>query len=194
MNAWNVAIEEDEIVVIDGMRVTDPARTALDLARRYPIDEVMPVLDSLARATRFNLADVERLIDRYRGRYKIREARAALELVDPGAESPRETWLRMIFIRNGFRRPQTQIPVYNEYGVLVAELDMGWEDVMVAAEYEGDHHRSDPDEFHKGIRRHEDVAELGWIDVRVTKRDTEAGVVRRVAAAFERRGRSIQLR
>ena len=194
VNAWNVGVEEDEIVVVSGMRVTNPARTALDLARRYPVDEAMPVLDSLARATRLDMADVDRLVDRYRGRHGVNDARSVLGLVDCGAESPRETWLRMVFSRWDFPRPTTQIPVYNEFGVLIAELDMGWEDVMVAAEYEGDHHRSDPDEFYKGIRRHEDVTELGWIDVRATKRDTEASIVRRVAAAFESRGRRIPLR
>jgi hypothetical protein len=109
-----------------------------------------------------------------------------LGLVDAGAESPRETWLRLLLIRAGFPRPQTQIPVYDEYGLLVAVLDMGWEDIKVAADYEGDHHRSRL-RFNKDIRRHEDVTELGWIDVRVTSQDTEGGIIRRVQAAWERR-------
>jgi hypothetical protein len=180
-------IENDEICVIDGMRVTTPARTALDLACRLPIDPAVAAIDALARATRLKMADVELLVERYRGRHGIRRARAALDLVDPGAESPRETWLRLLLIRAGFPRPQTQIPVYNEFGVLVAELDMGWEDIKVAAEYEGDHHRTNPTRFNKDIRRYEDVTELGWIDVRVTVRDTEGSVIQRVGAARARR-------
>lgn len=111
-----------------------------------------------------------------------------MELVDAGAESPRETWLRLVLIRNEFPRPTTQIPVYDGYGTLVAELDMGWEDIKVAAEYEGDHHRTDPEVFNKGIRRHDDLTGLGWLVVRVTKRDTEGAVIGRVATAFARRG------
>ncbi len=188
VTAWADRIEDDEICVVDGMRVTTPARTALDLACRCPVDAAVAAVDALARATRLKMADVELLVDRYRGRHGIRNARTVLDLVDPGAESPRETWLRMLLIRNGFPRPTTQIPVYDDYGALVAELDMGWEDIKVAAEYEGDHHRTDPDTFNKGIRRHDELTELGWIDVRVTKRDTEGGVVGRVGAAFARRG------
>jgi len=187
VTAWADSIEDDEICVIDGMRVTTPARTALDLACRYPVDSAVSAIDALARATRLKMADVELLADRYRGRHGIRTARKVLDLVDPGAESPRETWLRLLLIRNGFPRPATQIPVYDDYGALVAELDMGWEGIKVAAEYEGDHHRTDPDVFNKGIRRHEELADLGWIDVRVTKRDTEGAVIGRVAAAFARR-------
>jgi hypothetical protein len=131
-------------------------------------------------ADRFDDDEVE-LVD---GMFVTTPARTAL--VDAGAESPRETWLRLLLIRAGFPRPQTQIPVYNEYRILVAVLDMGWEDVKVAADYEGDHHRT-RSRFNKDIRRHEEVTELGWIDVRVTSQDTEAGIVRRVKAAWDRR-------
>ncbi len=188
VTAWADSIEDDEICLIGGMRVTTPARTALDLACRYPVDRAVAAIDALARATRLKMADVQLLAARYRGRHGIPKARKTLELVDAGAESPRETWLRLILMRNGFPRPATQIPVYDEFGALVAELDMGWEDIKVAAEYEGDHHRTNPEEFNKGIRRHDDVTELGWLVVRVTKRDTEGAVIGRVAAAFSRRG------
>ncbi|WP_353357431.1 hypothetical protein [Mycobacterium sp.] len=186
VNVWADRIEDDEICVIDGMRVTNPARTALDIACRYSEGTAVAAIDALARATRLKRADVEPLLDRYRGRHGIRNARVALDLVDPGAESPRETWLRLLLIRAGFPRPRTQIPVYNEFAVLIAVLDMGWEDIMVALDYEGDHHRA-PRQFSKDIRRYEEVTEVGWIDIRVTSRDTEADIIRRVAAARARR-------
>lgn len=101
------SIESDEICVVDGMQVTNPARTALDLACRYPVDSAVAAIDALARATRLKVADVESLADRYRGRHGIPKARTTLELVDGGAESPRETWLRLVLIRNEFPRPTT---------------------------------------------------------------------------------------
>jgi len=186
IHTWADRFEADEVDLIDGMRLTTPARTALDLACRYPGESAVAKIDALARATDLKMADVELLAERYAGRRGIRRARVALDLVDGGAESPRETWLRLLLIRAGFPRPQTQIPVFNEYGVLIAVLDMGWEDIKVAADYEGDHHRS-PIRFNKDIRRHEEVTELGWIDLRVTSRDTEGGIIRRVQAAWDRR-------
>ncbi len=107
---------------MNGMLVTTPARTALDLACRYEVDSAVAQIDALARATKLKMADVEVLVDRYRGRHGLKKARVAVNLVDAGAESPRETWLRLLLIRAGFPRPQTQVPVYNEYGVLVATL------------------------------------------------------------------------
>jgi hypothetical protein len=63
---------------------------------------------------------------------------------------------------------------------------MGWEDIKIAADYEGDHHRTDRRRFNHDIRRAEAVAELGWIDVRVTAEDTAGGVIARVSAAWAR--------
>jgi AbiEi antitoxin C-terminal domain len=186
IHAWSDGFDTDEVDVIGGIRVTTPARTALDLACRYRLGEAVAAIDALARATHLKMADVELLAARYRGRRGIRKARTVLDLVDPGAESPKETWLRLLVIRNGFPRPQTQIPVYDEYGALVAVLDMGWEDIKLALDYEGNHHR-DAVRFNKDIRRHDDVTELGWMDIRVTSRDTEGGIIGRLTTEWSRR-------
>ena len=186
IRTWSDRIADDEVAVINGFLVTTPARTALDIACRYPLGKAVAAIDALARATHLKMADVELLADRYKGRRGIRKARTVVDLVDSGAESPQETWLRLLVIRNGFPRPKTQIPVYDEYGALVAVLDMGWEDIKLALDYEGAHHR-DPVRFNKDIRRHDDVTEVGWIDIRVTSQDTEGGIFRRLAAAFARR-------
>lgn len=185
--ARGVILEADEICQRAGMPVTTPERTALDLLCWYPPDTAIPAVDALARATRMKLADVDLLAERYRGRRGIRQARESLDLVDPGSESPRETSLRLLIIRAGFPRPQTQIPVYNEYGVLIAEVDMGYEELRIAFEYEGDHHRTDRRQFTKDIRRYDTLIELGWIVIRVTAEDTPGSIIHRIELALARR-------
>jgi hypothetical protein len=186
IHAWSDTVADDEVEMAGGILMTTPARTALDIARRYSLGQAVAAIDALARAAHLKMADVEILADRYKGRRGIRKARMVLDLVDPGAESPRETWLRLLVIRNGFPRPQTQIPVYDEYGVLVAVLDMGWEDIKLALDYEGGHHRN-PVRFNKDIRRNDDVTELGWMDIRVTSQDTEGGIIARLTTEWSRR-------
>jgi hypothetical protein len=184
VQVWDGGIEADEITVVDGMRVTTPARTALDLARRYRRDVAVAGVDALANAVDVKMADVELLVDRYRGRRGMKAARAALELVDGGAQSPKETWLRLLLIEAGFPPPQTQIPVLNEWGWAEAYLDMGWEDMKVAAEYDGDQHRSSRYHYVKDIRRLEKLERrYGWIVVRVIAEDHPDDVIRRVGEA-----------
>ncbi|BCI55366.1 hypothetical protein NIIDNTM18_46440 [Mycolicibacterium litorale] len=186
LRTWSDRVGDDEVEMVDGVRVTTPARTALDIAARYPFGRAVAAIDALARATHLKVPDVELLAERYRGRRGIRNAHNALGLVDPGAESPRETWLRLLVVRNGFPAPQTQIPVYDGYGQLVAVVDMGWQDIKVALDYEGSHHLG-PDRFNKDIHRHEAITELGWIDIRVTSRDTEGGIIARLRSAWRQR-------
>ena len=187
IRTWSDRVAEDEIQLIGTVRTTTPARTAFDLACRNPVGEAVAAIDALARATRLNLDDAEALAGRYTGRRNIRRARKTLELVDAGAQSPRETWLRLLLVEAGYPRPQTQIPVYGEYGDLVAVLDMGWEDLKIAVEYEGGHHRTDRRQFNRDIARFEVLTELGWIVVRVTVEDVPGGILRRVAVAWARR-------
>jgi hypothetical protein len=187
LRVWGDRLGDDEIDRSGRIPVTTATRTALDLACWYPIRLSVAAIDSLARATECKLADVELLARRYPGRRGIRRARQALGLVDPGAESPRETWLRVLLIQAGLPRPQTQIPVYDEDGYLLARLDMGWEHLEVAVEYDGDHHRTDRAQFTKDIRRLEMLARLGWIVIRVTASDRPADIIQRVRAALARR-------
>jgi hypothetical protein len=187
IRTWSDRFAEDEIELVDGVWVTTPARTALDLACRYPLGRAVAAIDALARKTHMKIADAELLAGRYRGRRGIRQAHTVLDLVDPGAESPQETWLRLVVIRNGFPRPQTQIPLYDEFGALVAVFDLGWEDRKIAMDYEGEHHRINRRRFNHDIRKAETVAELGWTDIRVTAEDGEGGLIRRLSAAWRRR-------
>jgi hypothetical protein len=177
IRTWSDRYSDDEIELIDGVLVTTPARTALDIACRYPLVRAVAAVDSLARATHLEITDAVHLADRYRGRRGIKRARRVLDLVDPGAESPQETWLRL----------KTQIPVRDEFGVLVAVFDLGWEDKMIAMDYEGEHHRINRRVFNHDIRKAETVAESGWTDIRVTAEDSEGGVIRRLSAAWARR-------
>ncbi|OBH02682.1 hypothetical protein [Mycobacterium sp. E1747] len=187
IHTWSDRVCFDETQLVGGIVTTTPARTALDLACRNPTGTAVAAIDALARATNLKIADVELLAERYKGHRNIRRAKRALPLVDAGAESPRETWLRLLLIEAGYPRPRTQIPVYGEYGELVAVLDMGWEDVKIALEYEGGHHRTDRRQFRRDIARFEALPALGWIAIRVTSVDTQGGIMARVAAAWARR-------
>lgn len=177
-----------DVCLVSGVAVTTPARTALDLACWYPLTNAVAAIDALARATELKIANVEALADQAGGRRGIARARRALGLVDAGAQSPKETWLRTLLIEAGLPRPQTQIPIHDRYGKAVAYLDMGWPELKVAVEYDGDQHRTSRSQYSYDVRRLEMIARKGWIVIRVTAEDSAEDILRRVKDAVARRG------
>lgn len=182
------ALLEGETQVMGGCTVTTPERTAFDIGRRGAIRSAVVRLDALARATGFKVDDVLGIAKCHPYSPGLRRLEAALALVDPGSQSPRESYLRLLLIDAGLPRPQTQIPVLGVDGIPVAYLDLGWEDHMVAVEYDGDQHRTDRRQFVKDIRRSEMLEQMGWIIVRVVAEDRPANIIGRVRAALEASG------
>ncbi|HET6731815.1 hypothetical protein [Mycobacterium sp.] len=167
------ALTDAEITKVAGIAVTTPARTAFD---------------ALMRASPFSQEDVLLLAKRHRGARGLKALRAALPLVDGGAASPRETWLRLLYIDAGLPRPTIQIPIVEGRGRLVRLADMGWEEFMVVSEYDGDHHRTSRRQYTKDIRSLRRARALGWIVDQVIKEDRPADIVERARTALISRG------
>jgi hypothetical protein len=179
------ALLEGETQTMDGRAVTTPERTAFDIGRRGAVHSAVVRLDALARATGLKIDDVLRVARCHPRSPGLRRLETALELVDPGAQSPRESYLRLLLVDAGFPRPQTQVPVLGVDGIPLAYLDLGWEENLVAVEYEGDQHRTDRRQYVKDLQRIEMLERMGWIIVRVVAEDRPANIVRRVRAALE---------
>ncbi|MUL64677.1 hypothetical protein BOO86_09415 [Mycobacterium sp. CBMA 234] len=183
-----VQLGTDDVVVRGGLPFTSVERTAFDVGRRGTLDEAITRLDALGNATGFGAESVLQLASRHCRPRGMRQLVAALELYDPGAESPPETLLRLLLIRAGYPRPATQIAVRSADGRRQYFLDIGWEKYKLAVEYDGDHHRTDPRQFAHDILRSEDLDELRWTRVRVVKRHHENDVLARVARAWAAAG------
>ncbi len=184
----NTALPDEEVIIRGNMSLTAIERTAFDLALSGRVGQAVARLDALASATHFKnegVREVARRHPRYRG---IRRLDKVLELVDAGAESPQETRVRLLLLDNEFPRPETQIPVPGPNGHPRYYLDMGWEDIMVAVEYDGEHHRKNTADYRKDIIRLEYIQSLGWIVVRVVAGNRPREVVERV-----RRARALRL-
>jgi hypothetical protein len=179
-------IDADDIVMIRGMPVTTPERTAFDIARHLPRDLAVRHLDALARATGIRATEVQLLADRYPRARGLPRSRIALPLMDGGAESPQETRVRLILIDDGLPAPRTQIRVSD--GVREAFLDMGYDEPMVAFDYDGEQHQTNRRRYVHDIGRAELVDGEGWIDIHVVAEHSRRFILHRAHAAFARRG------
>jgi hypothetical protein len=176
-----------EVTQVRGLPVTTVCRTAFDLGRHLPRHQAVARLDALVRATPFSTDEVNVLATQHKGLRGVRQSMAALALVDGGAMSPKETWLRLMLLDAGLPKPTSQVPLLRGRG-LVGVFDLGWETYKVAAEYDGDYHRSDRRRFVKDIDKLGIAGDEGWIVIRVVSEHRPHDIVSRVYRGLTLRG------
>jgi len=180
---------EGDVVVHDGARVTSPVRTAYDLARIEPLVDALVAADALARAGRFTAADLAGLAADLGALRGCRAVPEVVRLMDPLAESPMETRVRLVVVRAGFPGPVSQYEVWDGYR-LVARLDLAWPEYRVALEYDGRGHALD-DRRGRDVERIDDLRRLGWVVITVTARQyfrRPGWIERRVREELRARG------
>jgi hypothetical protein len=168
-----VAVHSDtllagEVLLVDDMPVSTPARTAYDLGRWLTEDEGVKRIDALMNATELTVDEIAAVAARHPHVRGLRRLSSTLGLVDGGAESPYETMTRLLLIRAGFPPLQTQIKVFDHRGMLFARIDMGWPEYLVGVDFEGAHHWTNPRQRSWDVERFAKLPELGWIDERLT--------------------------
>jgi very-short-patch-repair endonuclease len=178
-----LAAEDKELCA--SLPVTSVLRTAYDIGRRGRLADAVARLDALGNAVGFAVEELVDLAESHRGARGVRRLRQAVALHDSGAQSPQETWLRLVILQAGFPKPRTQIPVRVD-GRDKYYLDLGWEDLKLAVEYDGDHHRTDQIQFTRDIVRLEELADLGWIVIRVAAGTSRQEIVARLQRAWDK--------
>jgi len=151
--AHRAALPGDDVVELDGLRVTAPARTILDLAAELELDQVVAVADAALRCGAVTSAE---FITRQRaatGRRGVRTARLATTLMDPRAASAPESIIRVRIVRSGLPAPVPQLVVLDGSGQLVATVDLGYDDARIGIEYEGRQHAA-AEQFDRDIARY----------------------------------------
>jgi hypothetical protein len=161
---------DDELMVLDGIRISTPARTWLDLARILPMDDLVAVGDQLVRRPRAELEnrtepwttlpELTTMLKRHPKLKGIVKARAATELIRPGADSAPETFLRLALSAAGLPEPELQLRIVPEDPYSPA-ADLGYRRQQVAIQYDGGHHLT-REQQSRDNRRDESFNAAGW--------------------------------
>lgn len=152
--------DDTRIVRFKGLWVSDPIRTFLDLAGDLDLVELVVLGDSLVRNTHIRPADLIAAAATP-GRFR-RRARRAAALVREGVDSPQESRLRMLIVLAGLPEPRTNILLRDAHGRVVRRLDLGYEEFLIAAEYDGRQHAEDAQQWQGDIARREELDDRGW--------------------------------
>lgn len=169
------------------VRLTSRVQTFLHLGAVLRVGALVAIGDHLVRRPRPDLENgrtepwctIAELREQCTGRHAAALS-SALDAVRVGADSPRETLLRLAFARAGLPEPFLNVPLIAPDGTELHEPDFQWPAHRVCAEYDGRTH-STPDQVSKDIRRARRAAAAGWVEVRLHTGDVE----RRCAPAIE---------
>lgn len=183
-------------MIVNGIRISEPPQLFLELATEIEHPWLVAVGDALVLNPRhpdprsghpFTTLEALTQALAIPGRRGRREAIRALARVRLGAESPRETLLRILLEDAGLPPAQCGYPVHDGFGHLIGWFDLVWPEFSTIAEYDGDQHRTNDVQYDRDITRFDRATEAGWRVVRVRKRGLDiapAETVRRTTTAL----------
>lgn len=190
----------DEVVEYDGVRLTSPARTWLDIAGLLTVDELVAAGDHMVcshgpafprpRRGLCGVEDLRDIISLHPGMRGVRTAREAVELVRVGADSAPETRMRLVLLDAGLPEPQLNHVLFDDRGVPVLWPDAAYPEWGIALQYDGGHH-ADAQQYLRDIERQDRTDVHGWLEVRVGRHHLEGdrpAVVSKVRRALQSRG------
>ena len=176
-------------MLIGGVPVTTPARTWFDLAARCSLTSVVAFGDQLVRQPRQRFegrdepfASLRELVGvveeagRVPGKARAKEA---LGLIRAGADSFKETQLRLALVDAGLPEPELQVPA-DPAGPFSHPADMGYPGLKIAIQYDGGTH-FDPDQQRRNQRRDNDFHARGWLLLCYNSSDAQNGFRRAVS-------------
>jgi predicted transcriptional regulator of viral defense system len=165
-------LHPEDVATTGPLRATSAARTLVDCAREWPLEDAVIAMDTALLLER---TDPERLsraavrAQRWRG---STAARRAVALADGRAESPLETRGRLRMLGSGFPPPALQVEIHAGGGQ-AAVVDAWFDDAAVAVEFDGLVKYTDPWRGRSPAqvlweeKRREDV--LRALDIRVVR-------------------------
>lgn len=172
-----------------GVAVTSPEQTFCHLARHLGLVDLVALGDRLAKKGRFAPADLVAYADAWPGQCRS-EAQRAARLVRTRVDSVPETALRLLMVLAGLPEPQVNIAVLDADGEVRFRLDMGFEQVRLAFEYDGRWH-DEGDQPGKDEARRGELSTEGWTFVIVRAEDlyeNPGQLLERIVAALVAHG------
>lgn len=160
-------VSPDEAAAWQDRRLATPLRATVDLLLGRPVLDAVPDLD---RVLRFGLVGAVQLEAHLATRHDrgVVLARRSVELADARAESPMESWTRVVLALDGLF-PTPQLEIRDEQG-FVARVDLAFAAQRVAVEYEGAEHGQRYMLVRDRVRL-DRLREAGWTVVFVTVQD-----------------------
>jgi hypothetical protein len=130
-------LADDQIVDIDGLRVTIPERSVLDVARTLPFEAAVVAADAAARHPTWLDNRADDILEQQRDWAGSVRAGRVLRFADPRAQTVGESRARVLMARIGLPRPDLQRRICDPAGRLLGITDFYIEEFGTAVEFDG---------------------------------------------------------
>ncbi len=190
-------LSEADLRLHRGLWLTSDARTTVDIARELPLREAVVTVDH-ALSGSVSRAELEAVLERQYRWPGVQNARAAIDLGDPRAESALESFARAVLAQSGLPAPLLQAQFWDGYRWLTDRVDLWWPEFRTVGEADGLEKFEAPTAaerrwlLRRAFERDQRLADrglelvhFGWEDA-VRRPDD---LVRRFRAAFDRGSR-----
>jgi very-short-patch-repair endonuclease len=174
-------LDARDIQLVQGIPVTTPERTLLDLASQFPRANYLEFVIHAARRKRLiTYESTKEMFDRHarRGVKGVGALREALERWDPSSratESEMETLLLQALRKNGLPEPVTQHEVTDAAGNFVARTDAAYPAFRIALEYDSLQQHSDEFQIAHDAARRNRLLAAGYVVISVRHGDLKCG-------------------
>lgn len=181
-------IDPSELTEVDGLPVTTPARTVVDLARSLPLIPAVCLGDHALRLGLTDPLELAHAVDTARSRTGIAKARHAVQLMAAAGVSVGESRSRLHLGTLPLPRPLIAQWVYDDAGTLIGRAPFLYPEHGVVGEYEGEGlHGAELTVPQLEVRlRRKRMDEMGWTIARWGWPDLSSvhTVTERIARAF----------
>lgn len=137
VHLYTAPLRPDEIVFVDGVPVTDPARTVVDLARVASFESGVVTADAALALGAVGEDDLRRAVARCAGWPGAPRARQVVAFADGRSESVGESRSRVAMARAGLPAPIPQWPVRDGHGQMIGRVDFWWPEWHTVGEFDG---------------------------------------------------------
>lgn len=181
--------------LVDGIQMTSPARTIIDVARTVSLESGVAAADQAIRRGMLSRPELQVEAGLAKGRTGVGRARALPELTCGLAESVLESLLRLILVFAGLPQPEMQVWLSGRSGKRF-RVDFYWREWRLIGEADGfGKYGNSPQEIREALsrerHRQRDLEDAGYVVIRWVWDDLRRPdvIVRRVKAEMRRQER-----
>jgi len=161
---------------VNGVVVSRTARSAFEVTTISDVERSLVAVNRLLHAGAMTLDDFAEQVESHQRWPGSLTADLVLRLSDPRLESVGEDRFSYLAYKQGLPKPEPQVEVYDEHGLLVSRVDFAWPDLGVFLEFDGrtkyERYRREGETLEMFLMREKKREELvclltGWVCIRV---------------------------